>query len=308
MNAKNRTNRKVSKPIKGLGSDKIFDKMNLIIMILLFFIFTWPLWFVFIASVSDPAAVWKGKVLLFPVGFNLNAYKEILKYDSIWIGYRNTILYTVLGTIINLIMTICAAYPLSRKDFVPRNFFMIMFMITMYFSGGLIPTYLVVNKLHMVNTIWAMMIPGAVSIFNVIITRTYFINSIPSSLQEAAELDGANSLQFLLKIVLPLSKPILAVIALYYGVGHWNDFFSALIYLNNKNLFPLQSFLRDLLVQNNFNLDMTGLDATQAALKSQLAQTMKYGVIVVASVPVLCIYPFAQKYFVKGIMIGSIKG
>ena len=294
--------------LRGSLSDKVFDKINLIVMIILLFIFIWPLWFVLIASISDPSEVWKGSVILFPKGFNLNAYKEILKYDDIWIGYRNTILYTVLGTIINITLTICAAYPLSRKDFVPRNFFMIMFMITMYFSGGLIPTYMVVNKLNLTDTIWAMMIPGAVSIYNVIITRTYFINSIPSSLQEAAELDGANSFQFLMKIVLPLSKPILAVIALYYGVGHWNDFFSALIYINDKRLFPLQTFMRDLLVQNNMDLDMTGLNAVQAALKAQLAQTMKYGVIIVASVPVLCIYPFIQKYFVKGIMIGSIKG
>lgn len=294
--------------IRGSYSDIIFDKVNLVVMIILLLIFIWPLWFVLIASISDPSEVWKGSVILFPKGFNLNAYKEILKYDDIWIGYRNTILYTVLGTIINIVLTICAAYPLSRKDFVPRNFFMVMFMITMYFSGGLIPTYMVVNKLNITNTIWAMMIPGAVSIFNVIITRTYFINSIPSSLQEAAELDGANSYQFLTKVVLPLSKPILAVIALYYGVGHWNDFFSALIYINNKDLFPLQTFMRDLLVQNNIDLDMTGLNAVQAAQKAQLAQTMKYGVIIVASVPVLCIYPFVQKYFVKGIMIGAIKG
>lgn len=289
-------------------SDKAFDIVNLIIMLVLLVIFIWPLWFIVIASFSDPSAVWNGKTVLFPIGFNLNAYIEILKYNSIWIGYRNTLLYTVLGTLINLFMTVCAAYPLSRKDFVPRNFFMFIFMLTMYFSGGLIPTYLVVNKLKLINTIWAMMIPGAVSIYNVIITRTYFVNSIPESLQEAAELDGANSLQFLTKIVLPLSKPIIAVIALYYGVGHWNDFFSALIYLNDKQLFPLQTFLRDLLVQNSVSLDMTGLDPVQAEVKMKLAQTIKYGVIVVSTVPVLCIYPLVQKYFVKGIMIGSVKG
>jgi len=293
---------------KMFHSDKAFNAVNLVVMLVLLFIFIWPLWFIVIASIRNPSAVWTGKVILFPIGFNLNAYKEILKYDSIWIGYRNTILYTVLGTIINIFMTICAAYPLSRKDFVPRNFFMFMFMLTMYFSGGLIPTYLVVNKLGLMNTIWAMVIPGAVSIYNVIITRTYFINSIPESLQEAAELDGANSLQFLLKIVLPLSKPVIAVIALFYGIGHWNDFFSALLYLNNKQLFPLQTFLRDLLVQNKVSLDMTGLDAVQAESKMMLAQTIKYGVIVVASVPALCIYPFVQKYFIKGIMIGSVKG
>ena len=206
-------------------------------------------------------------------------------------------------------MTICAAYPLSRKDFVPRNFLMFIFMLTMYFSGGLIPTYLVVSKMHLLNTPWAMMIPGAVSIYNVIITRTYFVNSIPSSLQEAAELDGANTFQFLMKIVLPLSKPIIAVIALYYAVGHWNDFFTALIYLNDKELMPLQSFLRDLLMSNKMSLNnMQGLDAAQAEAKMQLSQTLKYSAIIVSTVPVLCIYPFIQKYFVKGVMIGSVKG
>ncbi|SHL74609.1 putative aldouronate transport system permease protein [Anaerocolumna jejuensis DSM 15929] len=301
-----------SKKVNGAGSmlhsDKIFDTTNFLLMILFFFLFAWPLWFIVIASFSDPAAVWNGKVVLLPKGFSLEAYREILKYKSIWLGYRNTIIYTVLGTLINLVLTVCAAYPLSRKDFMPKNFFMFMFMLTMYFSGGLIPTYLVVSKLNLVNTIWAMIIPGAISIYNVIITRTYFMNSIPESLEEAAELDGANSLQFLLRIVLPLSKPVIAVIALYYAVGHWNDFFSALIYIHKKELLPLQTFLRDLLIQNQVNIDMTGLDPVAAERKMKLAQTIKYGVIVVSSVPVLCFYPLVQKHFVKGIMIGSVKG
>lgn len=290
-------------------SDKVFDGVNLLVMVVLLLVFLWPLWFVLIASVSNPNEVWNGNVVLFPKQFTLTAYEEIIKYETIWIGYRNTIIYTVLGTVINLIMTIFAAYPLSRKDFVPRNFFMFMFMLTMYFGGGLIPTYLVVSKLGMVNTIWAMMIPGAVSIYNVIITRTYFINSIPNELQESASLDGANSFQFLVKIVLPLSKPIIAVIALYYAVGHWNDFFSALIYINKKELMPLQSFLRDLLMSNKMLTDgLMGMDAAQAEARMQLAQTLKYSAIIVSTVPVLCIYPFIQKYFVKGVMIGSVKG
>lgn len=297
------------KKMKRSHSDQIFDVVNVLVMIVLLLIFVWPLWFVLIASVSNPSQVWTGNVVLLPKQFTLDAYKAVVEYESIWIGYRNTIFYTVLGTVINLIMTIFAAYPLSRKDFVPRNFFMFMFMLTMYFGGGLIPTYLVVNKMHMVNTVWAMMIPGAVSIYNVIITRTYFINSIPNELQEAAELDGANSFQFLTRVVLPLSKPILAVIGLYYAVGHWNDFFSALIYINDKNLMPLQTFLRDLLMSNKMLLNgMQGLDAAQAEQKMQLAQTLKYSAIVVSTVPVLCIYPFIQKFFVKGIMIGSVKG
>lgn len=291
-----------------VNQDKIFDAVNTVLMIFMLIVFVWPLLFVISASFSDPMAVWNGKVLLLPVGFNVEGYKTILKYESILIGYRNTVLYTVLGTMVNLVMTICAAYPLSRQDFVMKNFFTFMFLFTMYFSGGLIPVYLVVNKLGLINTIWAMIIPNAVSIFNVIIMRTYFQTNIPESLREAAELDGANTLQFLVRIVLPLSGPVLAVIGLYYAVGHWNDFFSALLYLNNKKLFPLQMFLRDILIDNTMDMDMTGLDTQEAERKMQLAQTMKYSLIIISSVPVLCIYPFIQKYFVKGIMIGAIKG
>ena len=296
--------------VKTSYADKIFDIINVIVMIILLVIFVWPLWFIVIASVSNPNEVWNGNVLLWPKGFTMAAYEAVIEYKSIWIGYRNTIFYTVVGTMINLIMTVCAAYPLSRKDFMPRNFFMFMFMLTMYFGGGLIPTYLIVNKLGMINTVWAMMIPGACSIYNVIITRTYFINSIPGSLKDAAELDGANSFQYLVKVVLPLSKPIIAVIALYYAVGHWNDYFTALIYINKTGLMPLQSFLRDLLMSNKLTMgnSMGGLDAATAEAKMQLSQTLKYSAIIVSTVPVLCIYPFIQKYFVKGVMIGSVKG
>lgn len=298
-----------SSTIKRSYTDKIFDIVNLIVMIILLLIFVWPLWFVVIASFSDPNEVWNGNVLLLPKGFTLLAYEALGDYSMIWRGYANTIFYTVVGTIVNLIMTVCAAYPLSRKDFVPRNFFMFMFMLTMYFSGGLIPTYLIVSDVGLINTPWAMIIPGACSIYNVIITRTYFINSIPSSLQEAAELDGANSFQFLVKIILPLSKPIIAVIALYYAVGHWNDFYTALLYINDQDLLPLQSWLRDLLMSNKMSLNnMQGLDAAAAEAKMQLSQTLKYSVIIVSTVPVLCVYPFIQKYFVKGVMIGSVKG
>lgn len=289
-------------------ADRVFDAFNIILMLILLVVFVWPLLFVLSASFSDPSAVWTGKMWGIPVGFNLDCYREILFYEDIWTGYANTIFYTVLGTSINLVMTVCAAYPLSRKDFLPRNFLMVMFMITMYFGGGLIPTYLVVQNLGMINTFWAMVIPNAVSVFNIIITRTFFQTNIPESLREAAELDGANTAQFLIRIVLPLSTPILAVMALYYGVGHWNSYFNALIYLNDVDKFPLQMFLRDILIQNQVDLNMVGLDPSQAEAKQQLAQTIKYGVIVVASVPVLCFYPFVQKYFVKGVMIGAVKG
>lgn len=292
-------------------NDKIFDIVNILIMCVLLIIFIWPLWFVVIASLSEPNEVWLGNVILWPKGFTLVAYEALKDYGDIWIGYRNTLFYTVVGTAVNMIMTVFAAYPLSRKDFMPRNVLMVFFMITMYFSGGLIPTYLVVNKLHLTNTVWAMIIPGAVSFYNVIVTRTYFINSIPTSLQEAAELDGANTFQLMLKVIIPLSKPILAVIGLYYAVGHWNDFYTALIYINNRDYLPLQSFLRDLLMSSKLSISGTnaaGLDAATLEAKRQLSQTLKYSVIIVSTVPVLCIYPFIQKYFVKGVMIGSVKG
>lgn len=294
--------------IKNSLPDQIFDGVNLALMLILLVIFVWPLWFVLIASISDPNQVWLGNVILWPKGITWDSYELLLKYDQIWTGYGNTLFYTVVGTAVNVVMTICAAYPLSRKDFVPRKFFLIMFMITMYFSGGLIPSYLVVSKLGLLNTRWAMIIPGAVSIYNVIVMRTYFMSSIPASLQEAATLDGANSFQYLIHVVLPLSKPIIAVITLYYAVGHWNDFYTALIYVYDEALMPLQSFLRDMLMSTKMTVNNTsGLDAATVARKAQLAQTLKYSVIIVSTVPVLCIYPFIQKYFVKGVMIGSVK-
>lgn len=290
-------------------SDKIFDIVNLLVMVILLVIFVWPLWFVVIASFSNPNQVWMGEVILWPKGFTLVSYETLLEYERIWVGYRNTLFYTVVGTLVNLAMTICGAYPLSRKDFLPRHFFMFLFMLTMYFGGGLIPTYLVVSGLGLVDTRWAMIIPGAVSIYNIIITRTYFMNSIPASLQEAATLDGANSFQYLMRVVLPLSKPIIAVVGLYYAVGHWNDFYTALIYLYNEDLMPLQSFLRDMLMSTKLTLNnLSGMDTATVELKTHLAQTLKYSVIIVSTVPVLCIYPFIQKYFVKGVMVGSVKG
>ena len=287
-----------------------FDVTNLFIMIVLFLLFAWPLWFVVIASFSNPSEVWRGNVIFLPKGFSLDSYKEILKYKEIWIGYRNTIFYTAAGTVINLFMTVCMAYPLSRRKFMPKNILMVICMITMYFSGGLIPSYLVVKGLHMVDTVWAMMIPGCLSVYNMIIMRSYFVNSIPESLEEAAILVGDNPVQYLVRVVLPLSKPVIAVIALYYMVGHWNDFFNALIYINDKDLLPLQTFLRNILVTNTVgNVSQTqNLNPEALQKKIYLAQTIKYSAIIVSTLPVLCIYPFVQKYFVKGVMIGAIKG
>ncbi len=288
--------------------DTAFDVINIILMAVMFCVFLYPLLFIVSASLSNPNAVWNGNVWLLPVEPSLIGYKYIVNESNIWLGFRNTIFYTVFGVCINLVMTVCAAYPLSRKDFFLRNFFMGLFVLTMYFSGGMIPTYMVVKKLGMVNTIWAMLIPNAVSIFNIIITRTYFQNSIPEELREASEIDGCNSLQFLMRIVLPLSGPILAVMALYYGVGHWNAFFNALIYLSKKELYPLQLFLRDILTKNQVNFEMLITDGLAMAEQQRIAQTMKYGIIIVSTLPILAVYPFVQRFFVKGVMIGALKG
>ena len=289
-------------------SDKVFDAVNVTLICLLVLIFAWPLWFVLISAFSDPSQVYAGKVLLWPKGFTTEAFQNILEYKAIWTGYRNTIFYTLVGTVVNVVITICAAYPLSRNDFAGRKVILYMLLFTMYFSGGLVPTYMIVKSLHLIDSPWAMIIPGACSVYNVLITRTYFKNSIPESLFEAARLDGANSFQYLIKIALPLSKPIIAVIGLYYGVGHWNDYYTALIYLRDMELLPLQSALRDILLTTQLLADdlNIALDVNTVS-RMKLAQTMRYSSIIVSMIPVLAIYPFIQKHFVKGVMIGSIK-
>ena len=288
--------------------DRIFDSVNIILLVLILIIVLYPLYFIIIASFSDPLEVLAGKVFLLPKKINVEAYKMVFRDESIVTGYRNTILYTILGTAINIVMTILAAYPLSRKDFVGRGFFTLMMAITMFFSGGLIPTYLLIsNTLHMQDTIWAMVLPGAVSVWNTVIMRTYFQTSIPEGLHEAAVVDGCSSTKLLLKIVLPLSKPVIAVLVLFYGVGHWNSFFNALIYLSDKDKYPLQMILRSILIQNTMSEDMM-TDVDSLANRKVLAETIKYALIVVASAPIIMIYPFLQKYFVKGVMVGAIKG
>ena len=292
------------------AGERIFTVFNTILLVFLSLIMLYPMVYEIFVSLSDPIALSKHRgILLSPQGFSTYAYSWVMGKAEVWTGYKNTLFTIVVGLCFNLTLTAIGAYFLTRKNALWHKPVMVLILITMYFSGGLIPTYLVVNNLHLTNTFWAMIIPGAISIYNVIITRTYFINSIPKSLEEAAELDGANTFQLLIKVVLPLSKPILAVIGLYYAVGHWNDFYTALIYINDKSLLPLQSFLRDLLMSNKMSMaNMQGLDAAAMEAKMQLAQTLKYSVIIVSTVPVLCIYPFIQKHFVKGVMIGSVKG
>ena len=290
--------------IRQSRQDRIFDAFNLVLMILLLFVFIWPLWFVLIASFSDPMRVLTGEVLIFPVGFNLGAYKELIRRGDIWLSYLNSIFYTVAGTALNMVFTVCAAYPLSRKTFVIRNFVMTFFLITMYFSGGLIPLYVLLRGLHLIDSRLCLILGGAISVYNMLIVRNYFMNSIPNALREASMLDGANSAQDLVHVVLPLSKPVLAVVTLYYAVGHWNDYYSALVYITSPEKYPLQLVLRDILS----NVTVSSESASTIEDKVRLAQTLKYSSIIAAMIPVLMLYPVIQKHFVKGVMIGAVKG
>ncbi|MPY16750.1 carbohydrate ABC transporter permease [Paenibacillus glucanolyticus] len=287
--------------------DRIFNIINYTVLILVTIIVMYPLVFVLSASFSDPQTVLRGEMLLWPKGVNLNSYVKIFQNKDIISGFTNTLVYTSLGTFINLTMTILAAYPLSRKDFVGRNAIMALLVFTMFFSGGLIPTYLLIKNLGMLNTLWVMIIPNAVSIWNIIIMRTFFQQSIPGELQEAATIDGCSNIKILTRIILPLSMPIIAVTILFYAVGHWNAFFNALLYLSDKDKFPLQLILREILIQGQTN-DMVKM-STESAIKQQReVEGIKYAVLVVANIPVLALYPFLQRYFVKGVMIGAIKG
>lgn len=294
----------VENKIRQSRQDRIFDAINLALMILLLFIFIWPLWFVLIASFSDPMRVLNGEVLIIPVDFNVSAYKELIRRGDIWISYLNSIFYTVAGTALNMVFTVCAAYPLSRKTFVIRNYVMTFFLITMYFSGGLIPLYVLLRGLHLIDSRLCLILGGAISVYNMLIVRNYFMNSIPSALREASMLDGANSAQDLIHVVLPLSKPVLAVVTLYYAVGHWNDYYSALVYITSPNKYPLQLVLRDILS----NVTVSSESASTIEDKVRLAHTLKYSSIIAAMIPVLMLYPVIQKHFVKGVMIGAVKG
>lgn len=293
--------------MKEAGSDRLFTIVNYSVLTLIMIIVLYPLVHVVSASFSSSSAVLSGRVWLWPVEPTLDGYRAVFKNGMVIRGFMNTVFYTVAGTGINLLFTVLAAYPLSRKDFRGRNIFMLLFVFTMMFNGGLIPTYLLVKNLGMIDTVWSMLIPAALSVWNVIIMRTYFQTTIPGELLEASQLDGCTDFRFLLRIVLPLSGPILAVIALFYAVGHWNQYFNAMIFLKRADLYPLQLILRDILVQNEINIDMLG-DAKTAAARQGLRELLKYSLIVVTSVPLLVVYPFVQKFFVKGVMIGSLKG
>lgn len=289
--------------------DKVFDIINVLIITIFTIIVLYPIIFVLMASFSDPTKIYDVPFLLWPRGFNINGYKEILKDQDILIGFKNAVVYTFLGTLVNLLVTTFAAYPLSRKELRGRNLFTIFFTITMFFGGGLIPTYLVNQQLGIINTIWVMILPGAMGVYNMILMRTYFQQNIPKELIESAYIDGATDMKLLWKVVLPLSTPIIAVMAMFYGVGRWNDYSTAMIYLEDKSKFPLQLILRDILIQGKFgdeaNNTMKGAADTQIFM---LKLTLKYAVVVVSTLPVLLFYPVVAKYFEKGILVGAIKG
>lgn len=287
--------------------DMLFDIMNYTVLTIGMLLILYPLYFVLIASFSDPNQIYSGEIWLYPKGLTLDGYVRIFNDSTIWIGYGNSFLYAIVGTAISVTLTLMAAYPLARKDFIGRGLFMWFFMFTMFFSGGLIPTYLLIKDLHMINTIWALVLPGAAGVFNIIIVRTFFQSTIPDEMREAAFIDGCSNTKFFLGMVLPLSKPIIAVMVLYHIVGFWNGFFDAMIYLNEETKFPLQLVLRNILVQNQVNSSMM-IDVESYAAKLRITELIKYGVIIIASLPLLVLYPFLQRYFVKGVMIGSIKG
>jgi len=293
--------------VKESAGDRLFDIINYILLAIVLTIVLYPLIFVAVASISNPAAVVKGEVWLLPKEINFTGYEKVFANKEILNGYMNTILYTVVGTIVNVGMTILAAYPLSRKDFRGRNIFTALFVFTMFFSGGLIPTYLIVKDLGMTNTMWALIIPNAVAVWNIIIMRTFFQQSIPFEIQESAQIDGCGNFKILLRIILPLSMPILAVMTLFYSVAHWNSFFSALIYLTERDKYPLQLFLREILIQSNMQ-DMIQTSEESLAKTIMEAESIKYALVIVANLPILMLYPFLQRYFVKGMVIGAIKG
>lgn len=292
--------------MKETKADRTFTIFNYLFLTIVALLVIYPLVFVVSASVSNPQYVISGEMWLWPKEFTLEAYEKVFKNKDIINGFVNTLKYTVFGTILNVIMTILAAYPLSRRDLKGRGAIMAFIIFTIFFSGGLVPTYLLIRDLGMLDTFWVMIIPNAVAVWNIIIMRTFF-QAIPHELEESAKMDGSGNLRILWSIVLPLSFPVIAVMVLFYSVGHWNSYFQALIYLQDQNKFPLQLILRQILIQGQTD------DMIQATSESFLAQQLsvegvKYAVLIVANLPMLMLYPFLQRYFVKGVMIGSLKG
>ncbi len=292
--------------IKKAKADIIFDLVLYGLAIGITLIVLYPMYFIIIASFSNPAMVSNGEILFIPRGVNFKAYIKLAAYPQLWSGYKNTIFYVIVGTAITLFVNIPAAYALSRKDLYGKKFFTAFYLIPMFFTGGLIPTYMVVKGFNLLDNFWVMVLPFSVITYYIIVARTFFANSIPEELWEAGQLDGCGYLDFFFRVVLPLSKAVLAVIALWAAVGHWNSYFNALIYLRSETLQPLQIVLRKILIGNQTISAMTtGAAAVEA---KQMADLIKYAIIVVSSAPIMCLYPFVQKHFNQGVMLGSLKG
>lgn len=290
------------------GSDRVIEILMVTVVLIIVLLVLYPLYYVVIASVSDPYEVYAGKTFLLPSKFTLEGYQKVFQEQSIAGGYLNSILYTIVGTIISTVLVISTAYPLSRTEMPGRKAIMIFYLITMYFSGGLIPTYLVVVKTGLLNSMWSLILPGGVSVFNVIIVRTYFESSIPKELYEAATIDGCGYFKTFYRIAIPLSKPILAVMTIFAMVAFWNDWFTALIYMNDKSKYPLQLALRQILIQSQASANaLSGMDGGYAEA-NRITELIKFSSMVVGAVPMLIAYPFVQKYFEKGLMVGAVKG
>lgn len=288
-------------------NDKIFYIITGFLLTVFFMIVLYPCIYVVSASFSSGSAVEAGRVILWPVDFSLEGYKAVFHTPSVWLGFRNSLFYTAVGTLINILVTMMAAYSLARPDLPGRNGIMLFFTFTMFFSGGMITGYMLVRSLHILNTIWAMLIPGALGVYNLIIARTFIQSNIPTELLEAAQMDGCSDIRFFASIVLPLSKAVIAVLVLFYGVSHWNSYFNAMIYLNDKELYPLTIYLKEILMASQIDPSTVADPELQNQI-ARMAAVIKYALIVVSMIPILILYPFIQKYFVKGVMIGSVKG
>lgn len=298
---------KKSTVIHYCASDRAFFTITGVVLTLLILLVSYPILYVLSASFSSAKAVTSGRVLLWPVDFSLEGYLAVFRHPKIIPSFFNTVLYTALGTIINVTTAMLCAYPLSRKDLKGRGLLTLIFTFTMFFSGGLIPTYIQMLHLGLIDTLWAMVLPGALSVYNMLVMRTFIESNIPGEMLEAASIDGCSDTRFLMQIVLPLSKAVIAVVAMFSAVGHWNSYFNAMIYLNTASKYPLQIILREILIMNQVDLNMV-MEFQQKEAMTNLADVLKYSLIVVATAPIIMVYPFIQKYFVKGVMIGSVKG
>ena len=288
------------------AGDKVFDIVNTLLLVFIFLIILYPLYYVVIASFSDPDLVLTGKIFLLPKGFQLDSYKKVFSNSEVMNGYMHTIMYAAVGTCINLAVTLTAGYALSRPDLRGRKGFTLCFVFTMFFGGGTVPTYMLVRNLHLINTFWAMVIPNAMSVWNLILCRNFFESNIPKELLEVSQIDGCRNDYFFFRIVLPLSKALIAVMVLFSAVGHWNSYMQPLLYLSDRSRYPLQLVLKNILISSQPDASLAGM--TDRAEMYKQTEMLKYALVVVSSVPMIVLYPFVQKYFVQGVMVGSVKG